>query len=337
MELAVFNTGRHINEIPLPVFKRIEEHGMAYPVPYLGHAWLAFLFWDKSQGAEQTDLLQPNLWFVKLPLDEQGQLSIHHRDRFLQHVLIAIGNNLENQEREQQISSVMDNNPYSFVAAPEQQAVVHSKARKRLGIPPSDKRDQVLSYLTNPTESWQELAIQGFADITIDWERHKTTLLSAIPKLPQEVVKTLAIVLENETIDGDVTSALIERLNNNLPADVQAALIRGLSSSQDITARQEYLHGQLRHTEKMDIEGVISIATRCYRDLTNPDLALAFLENLARQEHNAFDKVLGDLLLIGWMREPLLSVLNNSDISQALTAKSQLFFSRYTGAPQQTH
>ncbi|MEC8428841.1 MAG: DUF3549 family protein, partial [Pseudomonadota bacterium] len=89
VELQVFDLGRQVQAISRTTFQQFETQDIAYPSPHMGHAWLGIVFWVPEAPE------QPVLWFVKLPLDEQGKLAQAERDRFLQQLLTGAGKNLQ--------------------------------------------------------------------------------------------------------------------------------------------------------------------------------------------------------------------------------------------------
>ena len=331
MDLMLFDVGRHVSSLPADVFQRVESQEIVYPSPYLGHAWLALLFRDKLAATEQDNLSSASLWFIRLPLDEQGMLSLHDRDQFIQQVMIAIGNNLEAEKQQQQVQSVLENNPYRFSPTPEKQAVVHARSRQLLNIPNSDHLGIALELLQKNCSDWQQLPIQGLAELATDWENHEALLLRAIGKLPDQALTTLGICLESEALNSSLTSALCERLCATKQSELRSSLIRAISSSADIKIRQENLIALLKNNSgELDTESLLSMATRCYRDLTNPVLAVPFLNELSKQPQEVFNKTLGDLLYIQWMRVPLLAVINGEEADIGLKEAMRQFIGHYS-------
>lgn len=315
----VFDLGRHIQELSTTTFARFEAQDIAYPAPYLQHAWLGLLFWDP----DTPDI--PLLWFIKLPLDEQGKLVPTERDRFLQQLLVALGANIAANKQGGQLAAVLENNPYVFTPSPERQAAIHARVNKLLGKAPSDFYAPACAYLRSDLQQWQTLGLQGLADIAVRWTEHQAELLRAIPQMPAPALIGLCQCLENESINGALGKVLHHRLLAGLEVTederniaLLAALIRGLSQCQALELRQKTLMQVLHSRAALQIEVVAAIATRCSLDLCNLTLALPFLEALCHQGQPVFNRVLADLLFCAPLRPHLLEAFRQPQRSERL-------------------
>ncbi|KGK42456.1 hypothetical protein LH51_07160 [Nitrincola sp. A-D6] len=79
--LLIFDMGRRISKLPIETFTRVEQNQVPYPLPFLHHAWVGLLLWNPS--AKDQNLI----WFLKLPLDEQGFLIQAARDDIVNRLL----------------------------------------------------------------------------------------------------------------------------------------------------------------------------------------------------------------------------------------------------------
>ncbi len=295
MSSRIFDLGRHIRELDSDTFAQCEAHTIAYPTPYLHHAWLGLLFWDPATPEV------PLLWFIKLPLDEQGKLVPAERDRFIKQLLIALGNNLEASKQGQQLAAVLDGNPFVFTPTPERQAAIHARVNLLLQRPVSNFYQPACDYLQGDLQHWQHLGLQGLADLAVRWQEHQAALVNAIATMPDTPLASLCQCLENEALNGSLGKALQSRLQQALDAPepnalVVAALVRGLSQCRAQALRQKALTQVLNSRAAEQIEVLAALATRCGDDLCQPELALAFLEALSRQGQHHFNRVLADLL-----------------------------------------
>lgn len=66
--LRFFDMGRRVDKISRDRFLQFEKTAIPYPFPLQQQAWFALLFQDKSSQ------LEPLIWFLRMPLDEQGKL-----------------------------------------------------------------------------------------------------------------------------------------------------------------------------------------------------------------------------------------------------------------------
>ena len=80
-QFQVYDLGRRVQNIDMMAFHQIESLATPYPYPIQGHAHFAIVFWQAEQ--------QPYIWFIKLPLDEQGLLSPAPRQQFIKMILFT--------------------------------------------------------------------------------------------------------------------------------------------------------------------------------------------------------------------------------------------------------
>lgn len=318
----IFDMGRHINELPSQHFQSFEAGQTAYPAPYLHHAWIGLLFWEPD-AAEI-----PSLWFLKLPLDEQGKLDLGARDLFLKQLLTAVGSNIEAVKEGKQLQAVLEGNPFVFTPTPERQASLHAKVKTLLQLPPSSHYQACRDYLQgNDLQHWDTLAVQGFADVAVRFSEHQSALINSIPNLPSTPLKSLALCLESEPMSGALCKVIGQRLqlessSQSPDADLMAALIRSISRSQAVELRQKLLLQLLSedNTQTQTIECLAAIATRCHLDLTNHDVCSAFLESLALHSQDTFNRVLTDLLFLPAIRPHLMACFRDTSRSPQLAS-----------------
>lgn len=315
----VFDLGRHVREIGADTFAQFEQQAIAYPAPYLHHAWIGLLFWDPDTPEI------PLLWFIKLPLDEQARLIPSQRDQFLKQLMVALGSNIEAAKQGKQLAAVLEGNPYVFTPTPERQAVMHAKAKQLLKLPASDHYLPATDYLTSDLGQWQHLGLQGIADLAVRWPQHQAELALAIPKMPAEPLIHLGLCLENEAINGAISKSIQQRveqelIETSLNSGLIAALIRGVSQSQAMELRHRLLAKILESSASDSVEIIAAIGTRCGTDLAVPELCLSFLEALCQHDQQSFNRVMADLLFCAPIRPHILAAFRNPQRSERLAA-----------------
>ena len=265
VKTRIYDIGRRITKISAADFSAFEEGHNAYPAPYLHQAWLGLVFWEPDNSET------PMIWFLRFPLDEQGKLLLPERDKFLQMLLTAVGDNLKAARDGEQLEAVLEGNPYVFTPPPERQAAFHARLKASLQLPPSQFYDTAKYYLETAVhrqeeqELWQAVGLQGLADIAVRWNKKDTYgfLLKALPVLPAVPFASLCECLENEPVDAKVTAAICRRLeqlnegphegdpkNDNLIAEnvnadnakTVAAAIRGFSNRIMLTGQSNIFH-----------------------------------------------------------------------------------------------
>jgi hypothetical protein len=312
-----FDMGHHIREISDTTFARFEQQQICFPNPYLRAAWIGVLFWQ--EGEEQS----PQLWFLKFPLDEQAKIDLPERDRFLQQLMTAVGANLQAIKEGEQLKAVLEGNPFSFKPAPERQAYLHAYLNHHLGKPNSQYYQAACDYLSGDLSQWQQIGVQGLAEVAVNWQKHQNELQSALASMPAQPAITLCHCLEQEVINGALAKVMSKRIETLIEdsdsASLTAALLRGMSSSSALELRSRTLGLILSATAADSIEVLAAIAGRCQLDLMQPEICQRFLEALAKQPQQNFNQLMSELLFIPMLRNHLLQQFRSPDRSEQLS------------------
>ena len=311
-QMKVFDMGRRIEEIPADLFLKLEQQAIAYPVPYLKHAWLGILSWHTEQPGQQ------HIWFVKLPLDERNLIQTGPRNAFLRYWQQVI--NHPQQEHGEA--------PFHFKPDAGRMAYFHALAIQTLQQPTTQYYSQAQRYLTGQLgwDTWQEVGLQGLAEIVsrVEQDDNNSLLVQALPHIPAVVRNALLNYLENIRPNQALTSAINDSLAVVVAAEPSAADLaayaRALSNSENIEQRQLLLLAILQHPLKHTVELLAAVGSRCWRDL-KAELLLTYLECLARNEQGrgAFNALLADMLTLPNMKVEVLSALASPDCSAELS------------------
>src|SRR5690606_4258818 len=310
--------GRRIEEVPAEIFTAFEQQQQPWPVPYLKHAWVGILSWDAQQPG------QHNIWFLKLPLDEQNLLQAAPRDAFVQFILrSAAAPDKEHGDA-----------PCSYKPDANRMAYFHALALQTLQQPVTACYTTARSYLSGDQgwDNWQQLGLQGLAEVVARLEQdHNSALLTAaLPHLPAVPRNVLLGFLENAAPDQALTSAINDVLamvvgHQPTVADL-AAFARALSNSVNMEQRRQLLAVLLQHPLCRHVEVLAAIGSRCWRDL-HGELLLSYLEALARNEQGsgAFNALVADLLALPGLRAHFMHALASPARSAELvTAMARL-------------
>lgn len=327
VQVRYYDLGRRVEKLSKEQFQSFEELRKAYPRPHLQHALIGVVFWQKDT------IEQPSVWFLRLPLDEQGLLIPSERDRFLQHLLVAVNNNLNAAKKNEQLNAVLEGNPYTFTPATEKQAAFNAKIKVSLNLAPSQHYSAALNFLNSSDyNQWQNLALQGLADIAARWQQADTrsALLKSLPILPAGVLISVCQCLENEAIDALLTEVLLKRIQtelskgdgNNESNAIVAACLRGLSFSVSVSNIQQAVDAVLHSCNAempLDIEIIATLATRLSPQLLSGGNPLVFMELLANHNEQAFIGVMSELLYQPAIREPFINAMRLPDRSEKLS------------------
>ncbi len=313
-QVSIYDMGRRVVEIPLDAMRRFESTETPYPQPFLQSAWLGILF-----QYPHANVNSQNIWFVKLPLDEQGLLQQAARDDFLRHVIKQLDETLNEKSDIEPRQQIPEDNPHGFTPREDRMAMFHAKVSKQAEDPPSQFYAHAREYFTGKPgyEQWNFVGLQGIADVvarldedTLDGKTNAQILAQAIPHIPTTPFAALCSCLENTVLDKTLTQAIAERTNKALKeknAVEVAAGIRGLSHSTDRDTVISTIKSVLDNPIGRNVEVLAAIAGRAWETLEDSELRFCFLENLASCEagQQAFDGIMADLLFLPGLR-PLI-------------------------------
>ncbi len=319
------------------LFEKIEANQVPYPYPLQRHAWFGVLFWDPKNTH------QHHIWFLKLPLDEQGFLSLAARDDFLRRALDQLGQAIisnqqdspEQAEKPQKDRELKDN-PWSYTPRQDKMATFHAKALVELKRPGSQYLTSILTYLNQPKQfaQWQHIGLQGIADLCARCNEPAISepLIKHLPQLPREVMIPLLHGLENETINHDLSGAVVNCAKPDTEDNTTlAAAIRALSGSVNKQPQKQYIADTLStyKTAPVSIEVLVAVSGRAWDSLADEGIALLFLEALATNDagQEAFNQVLTDVLFIPTVGQCVRQAFRSTERSDALASAIGNFLS----------
>ena len=330
----VVDMGRGLTPIDAQTFLDLENGKLLVPRPRQQHAWFAIVFWNTSQTQAKE-----YIWFLKLPVDEQGLVVTATRNHFLQIIVDALGSSLADDTEQ---GETLPDNPYNFV--PPQTLMAHFNAliRHVLNKPAVTGTADVERYIRHPAVmDWQTLSIQAIADCAYHIEKNQLdqpftqhfslyaadfqqTYLSALEHvaLPQLVQNYLLAWLDRHGITSEESA-------------VALAVLRALSCDEVMPEIQQRLAAILAASElNMDVLSVI--AARHFNQL-NDTLLLAFFEHAAKLDtQQQFDGALfkgffADLVSIPTLRTKVLGLLRSTERSETLARAIGALFSATRG------
>lgn len=318
--VRLFDMGRRISKLSADTFRKIEQAQIPYPQPFLHQAWLGILIWNPKQAGENA------IWFLKLPLDEQGYLVQAARDDLVGRLL---QNALNRQQGIQQEDALKDN-PFAFQPDQDKMAMFHALAAQATGDHASAYYESAEAYLRGqlPLERWTDLGLQGLADFIVRLEQsdHSSALARRIAEMPLPALASVATLLEHCTPPLPVRDALAGRLAELLQADlpeplIVAALVRGLSNCADEAFKQQQVLQVLHSPHALEAEVIVAIATRATSTLQSPAVLQPFLERLAEGKAGqaGFSRVLADLMFMPALRALILQAFRNPARSERLS------------------
>jgi hypothetical protein len=321
-DYRIFDMGRGIRKLSNQVFLDLESAITAAPCPRQQHAWFGVIFFNKQLNSEHF------IWFVKLPLDEQGLLMAAARDHFLQIIVDALGQQLENQTK---TNGQLPENPYSFLPTQQQLADFNSTSRLDFNIGQSQHYAAALAYFEHPEQqSWQLLSLQGIADFAALVKQKKTRdlLIASLPQLAPQVYAPLCASLENHPIPLDLSQCINDWVMDDLKdvTRVQSGL-RALSQSTAKTMVQALILNVLKSKHSLNGDVLILLAARHWQHMCDELVLESYINNLAQLDDDMFIGLYSDLVQIPILREKMLGVLRWPQKSKALSGAIGKLFS----------
>ncbi|MBR9883060.1 MAG: DUF3549 family protein [Oceanospirillales bacterium] len=319
--IRLFDMGRRVSKLTGELFERIEQARIPYPLPFLHHAWIGILIWHPKQPEQNA------IWFLKLPLDEQGFLVQAARDDLVQRLL----QNAVNAKSGALEEDALKDNPFAFKPDQDKMAIFHALAAQSTGVSASSYFETAQDYINGelPLDRWTDLALQGLADLVVrlDDKSNANALAARIAELPLPALASISTLLEHVVPPVKVRDALSARLDQMLADSttdplVVAAVIRGLSNIQDEHFKQREVLKVLASKHALEAEVIVAIATRCSLALQAPEVLQPFLERLAagKAGQAGFSRVLADLMFMPALRALIMQAFRNPQRSETLAA-----------------
>ncbi|MCL1126676.1 DUF3549 family protein [Shewanella surugensis] len=309
-QFHVYEMGRRVQHIDTATFEQIEVLKIPYPSPLQGHAHFALVFWDETQDHF--------IWFLKLPLDEQGLLSPAPRSQFIKMVIEALGSSPTRTLTESQ-QDKLANHPFSFKPTTEKLAIFNALVRQQLGQAPSSQYQQAYDYLASNDKmsAWKQVGLQGLADICVrpDEKDHLQLIQDNLSTAPNEIQVALCQCLEHLTIAPALAHSLLNQIingNNNH----SHYLFRALASHPKLS-KEAIVHWSQQ--SKLTADLLITIAARNWAALEDTELQALYLEALSHQDQVFFNQLFIELVAIPSLRPLLLTQLRNPDRSEKFT------------------
>lgn len=312
-DVRLYHMGRRVEPCTLETLASLEQEASAWPFPWQGQARLGIVF-------RLGDLVDPLIWFLALPLDEQGQLVPAPRDAFLQRLLVTLGQNVERVGRELddqgKIDNLMQDNPLAFTPSLPFQAMLHARATWDIGLPASSHLEPVEAYLSGQQQvDWQFLGLQGLADFAVRLEEESSQALAeTLPRLPDEVLVSLCYCLEHVTIPDNLAAALRDRGEQAAEAgqlEALCACVRAVGGADQAIAGVWY-DALLEDPAACRPDLLAAMAARGWSHLEDGERLPRFLTRLAQQPEADFAAAARDLALVPRLRLPVLMVLREA-------------------------
>ncbi|MFC4700036.1 DUF3549 family protein [Glaciecola siphonariae] len=304
-----------------------ENNERPYDCPRQGYAWFCLVFWNKSMNQEHY------IWFLKLPVDEQGLIQQAARDQFLQIVIEALGNELQKVDT---TSAELPENPFVFVPSQQLLADCNAFIRHHLDLPNRPGLAKAFTYIKAPNvQPWAELSVQDISDFAskIHHKPHEQAVIANLSQLPDAVCLCLFSSFEGIKLPSELNHAL---LNYQQSADdkLSAMALRALASSHN-SAVKDYVHSLISSDNPLDIETLVVIAGRFWQCLipqehTEQDYLSLYLAKVAKADahFDLFKGIYADLVHLPSLRVFLLATIRQKAQCEVLNQAIATLFAK---------
>ncbi|MBZ5488922.1 DUF3549 family protein [Halomonas aquamarina] len=315
-DVSLYHMGRRVAPLSRQILAEFEQGQRPWPEPWQGQARLAAIF---TLG----DMPEPAIWFLALPLDEQGLLSPAQRDGFLNRLMETLGKNVSTiGQNAKDADHFMKDNPLAFTPSVTFQAMLNAHATRERELPASQHFEPVDAYLTGQQAiDWQALGLQGIADYAVRLDAEQAEVLaSRLAALPAGVVHSLCYCLEHQALAPALVAAL--RLRGEQAADegdmeTLCACIRAVGSS-DSSDVATWYSSLLEDPHACGPDVLAAIAGRGWPLLEDANRLPLFLDRLAEDERTNFASVVRDIALIPRLRLPVMLALRDAPEGSAV-------------------
>lgn len=317
-EIALSTLGRRVAPMSRDTFAAFEQEREPWPQPWNGRAQVACaLRWPAMQA-------DPAIWFLSLPLDEQGLLMPAPRDAFLDRLLQTLGSQAS-ADIATPVDNLMQDNPLAIEPELHQRALLHARLSRHFEQPWSAHAQMARRYLIGDASlNWQMLGLQGLADqIVIADPAVVAALTQRMATLPREVVLPLCYLMEHGDAPAELLPTLWTMLTDaRAEQDIErfCALLRALAGSDDPRVGA-WLDEILDDEDLAAADCLAAIAARGWAHLEHEARLQRFLERLAECRQANFRPVVRDLALIPRLRLPILMMLRQAPAGSAVESR----------------
>lgn len=336
---TVYDCGRGLQVLTHAQFHAICSQQQPHPLPFQDHAWLAIEFWDANVRESEHFL-----WFLKLPLDERGLLSLAAQQTFVSNVITLLGQQITGALSAQQ-EQELQQSPYLFTPSETQRAALHARIAMLHQQSPSIHYERAQEHLRQPQQDgWQDIGLQGLHDVAARLQHDQTTaqaIATHFSDYSAALQKALAEALEQQSIPDDLAHALSTPFGSAEPKVLGAERINRLRALAG-HARQPVADTVASTVlAQPTADTLVLLALRFWPVLikntkqsqTDTTNLLRYLEALAHcDQPQLFQALVSDLLRLPEIRPYLLMLLQRHDLPVAVQQAWEQFIAGVTRA-----
>lgn len=306
----LFDLGTQLKKLPGHTLMSLDS-GQPYPHPHLGYGWLVIFMWNE----ERTE--QNSLWFLKLPLDEQGILPAAVHSDLVNRLYKALQTS-DASERQR----LLTDHPYQFTPDAEKMAALHANATQLLGQPASDYLAPVKDFFLYQQSSadWAALGLQGIADLVCRADDDQLIeLTKSLPLFDTQPQTALLTQLEHRSLPTPAVETLVGiAQSHNTFHTLTVGALRAAANSPAFRLMEPVIRNGLMQ-EQPSLEFILTVTTRYTALLADGELAVPVLDALARQsDADGFARVVTNLAMQPGLNGIVMQTLGSPELTEAL-------------------
>jgi len=330
----VFDLGRGLRRIDNQQFFDWENQIAPCAYPRQNHAWFCISFWQSGENTAPTTKTETYIWYIKLPLDENGLLIQASRNQFLEIVITALGAELQHTHNE---NAQLPENPFIFEPSQQQLADCNAHIRKALNHTSRDY-SKVSHYMQAPSvQDWQGLSVQDIADYVCASEgkddcKIQATLAQNLSQLPRAVLNCVLASLEAVYVNTCLSQAIVEFHACQEDPALAALCLRAMSLVPNINMLERnsndqhaisiaYIKQLINNPSSLDIETSVVIAGRYWPIFEDESTLLSYMHKIAELDDSyaLFIAIYSDLVKVPLCRASMLALLRNTNRSDLVS------------------
>ncbi|REC94445.1 DUF3549 family protein [Kushneria indalinina] len=309
----IYHLGRRVVPCAIEHFRAFEQQQVAWSQPWQSQAQVALVFPPTPQS-------DPIIWCLGLPLDEQSMLVPALRDNFLEQLISTFQRAPDGTLALDSAAETLKDVPIALQPGDLTKALLHARISHDLEMPASQYHDAARGYYLSDdsTQAWQQLGLQGIADLVVRKTNEDETFLSKrLDKLPDPAFVALCECLAHAPIQQETLLDAMVAQRATVESDYpryQAALSAILASPLEHAGT--WLETRLHHSP--NAEELATIAARGWHHLEHERRSSDYLVSISRLAAHDFRVLVRDLTRIPRLRLPMIMAMKQASPGSTL-------------------
>ncbi|GHC30784.1 hypothetical protein GCM10010082_26230 [Kushneria pakistanensis] len=305
--LRIYHLGRRVTPCTIEQFRGFEAQQIAWPQPWQSQAQVALVF---TPALER----EPIIWCLALPLDEQSMLVPALRDNFLEQLMSTFRREPDGSMALDSAAETLKDVAIALQPNDLTRAMLHARIAHDLELPASHYHETARTYYLgeDSTQDWQQLGLQGIADLVIRrTDEDERCLSRRLSELPDQAFIALCDCLAHAPIQQ---TSLLDAMTDQhaaLEADHprQQAVMSAILAS-PLEQAGAWLETLLHRSP--DATALAIIAARGWHHLEHERRSIDYLVSISQLAAHDFRVLVRDLTRIPRLRLPMIMAMKQA-------------------------